>query len=240
MVYTSYAQGFRTGGYTQTGKFDNEVTKNYELGFKSTLLDGMLSLNGAAYHIDYTNQQVSFVNFYYDENGDFQVARGVINIARSRVDGMELELSAAPTEKLRVSAGIGVSDSVALEIDPNPLVPADQINSVIGNKSPFVPAFTFNLSGTWTEPVSDSMDLIIHGDYRREGNFYHDIANNVKTGAHNYINGKIALESVDGWSFGVWGKNLLNSRVATYVNPSSGVRQPNQPRTYGVEASFRF
>lgn len=240
MVYTSYAQGFRTGGFTPDTKFDNEVTKNYEIGFKSTLLDGMLSLNGAAYHIDYTNQQVSFVNFYYDEHGDFQVARGTINIARSRVDGMELELSAAPTEKLRVFAGVGVSDSVALEVDPNVLVPEDQINAVLGNKSPFVPAFTFNLSATWTEPVSDSMDLIIYGDYRREGNFYHDIANNVKTGAHNYINGKIALESVDGWSFGVWGENLLNSRVATYVNPSSGVRHPNRPRSYGVEASFRF
>ncbi len=240
MTYVSYAQGFRTGGYTQTGKFDNEVTKNYEIGFKSTLFEGLLSMSGAAYHIDYSNQQVSFVNFYYDENGDFQTARGVINIRQSRVDGMELEMSAAPTDKLRLSAGIGVSDSVALKIDPNALVPADQINAVIGNKSPFVPAFTFNLSGTYTQPVSDNLNLIFHADFRRQGGMYLDIANKAKGGAHSFISGKIALESTDGWSFAVWGKNLTDNRYAPYLNPSSGVRMPNQPRSYGVEASYRF
>ena len=236
MTYISYAQGFRPGGYTVTGQFGNEVTKNYELGFKSNLFDGLMVLNAAAYHIDYYNQQISFV----DMNTTPPV-RGVINVARSRIDGMELELTARPTDKLNLSAGLGVSDSVALEIDPSALVPVASVNGIIGNKSPLVPAFTFNLAATWTEPVSDNMDLIIHGDYRREGAFYHTLDNRIKSGAHNYINGKIALESGDGWSIGVYGKNLLNTRVALYVSPTySGNRMPNQPRSYGVEASYRF
>ncbi len=237
MTYISYAQGFRPGGYTVTGQFDNEVTKNYEIGFKSTLLDGMLTLNGAAYHIDYYNQQISFV----DMNSTPPI-RGVINVARSRVDGMELELAANPSEKLQVSAGLGVSDSVALEIDPNPpLVPVAAVNSIIGNKSPLVPSFTFNLAATWTEPVGDNLDLVIHGNYRREGSFYHTLNNVIKSGAHNYINGKVALESDSGWSVGVYGKNLLGSRVALYVSPTfTGNRMPNQPASYGVEASFKF
>src|SRR5690606_19244520 len=119
MTYASYAQGFRPGGYTVTGQFDNEVTKNYEIGCQSTMVDGLMTLNAAAYHIDYFNQQISFV----DMNSTPPV-RGVINVARSRIDGMELEVSARPTDKLNLSAGIGVSDSVALEIDPSPLVPA--------------------------------------------------------------------------------------------------------------------
>lgn len=236
MTYVSYAQGFRPGGYTVTGKFDNEVTKNYEIGFKSTLFGGLMILNAAAYHIDYFNQQISFV----DMNSTPPV-RGVINVARSRIDGMELEVSTRPTDKLHISAGLGVSDSVALEIDPNPLVPAESVNRALGNKSPLVPSFTFNLSATWTEPVSDNMDLIIHTDYRREGSFYHTLDNVIKSGAHNYIHGKIALESVDGWSFGVYGNNLLNSRVALYISPTyTHNRMPNQPRSYGVEASYRF
>ncbi len=242
LIYTSYATGFRPGGYSQNQQFDNEVTKNYEIGFKSTVMDGLLSVNGAAYHIDYQNQQISFVQFMFDDSapGGFIVQKGVVNVKRSQVNGMELEMVAQPTDRLNLSMGIGVSDSVAKEIEPNILFSAESINSLIGNKSPLVTTYTFNLGGTYTQPVTGNMDLVLRADFRQEGPYYHDLGNTVKSSAHNYLSGRLALESTAGWVVAVYGRNLTNSRAALYVNPVSGVRMPNQPRSYGVEASFRY
>src|SRR5690606_33001807 len=63
-LYASYARGFRSGGFNQTGvataataagfdnvrdQFDAETADTFEVGFKTRLLDNRLQLNGSVY-----------------------------------------------------------------------------------------------------------------------------------------------------------------------------------------------
>ncbi|HEY0942593.1 MAG TPA: TonB-dependent receptor [Steroidobacter sp.] len=234
LFYTSYARGFRAGGFTQNTKFDNEVTDNYEIGFKSTMLDGLLTLNASAFHIDYSNQQIAFVILT-----PTAAVRGVVNIPASDIDGLEVELSARPTNQLTLSAGLGVVDSVIRDVAPNALF-GDDILQLRGNKSPLVSPLTFNASATWRQPIGADLDLLVHGDFRRLGGYYFDAQNTLYTATANFMNGKIALTS-GRWELGLWGRNLTDTRVATYLSPTgSRTRGPNQPRSYGVEATLRF
>lgn len=234
MAYSSYSRGFRAGGFTQNQKFDNETTDNYEIGFKASMLDNLLTLNASFFHIDYSNQQLSFVVFTTTS-----AVRGVVNIPDSDIDGAELELTARPTQRLTLSAGLGVTDSVIRRVAPNALF-GDNIVQLVGNKSPLVSPLTFNAAATYRQPVGSDMDLVFHGDFRRLGGYDFDAQNTMHTATSNFINGKIALEA-GGWSIGLWGRNLTDTRVATYLSPTgSRLRGPNQPRSYGVEAQYRF
>ena len=234
LTYFTYSTGFRAGGFTQNTRFDNEETDNFEIGLKGTFLDRRLVVNASAFHIDYSNQQLSFVVF------DNNVAqRGVVNIPSTDIDGLELELQALPVQGLNVSFGVGIADSVVKEIAA--LDPAlGDVSGAEGNRSPFVPSFTFNGSLTYTYPLYDRMDLVLHADYRRRGNYYFDLNNDLQTATRDFIDGRIALEA-DNWFIALWGRNLTDSRYATRVSATgSALRNQNQPRSYGVEAGFSF
>lgn len=234
MLYSSYSIGFRSGGYSQTSAFDNELTKNYEFGFKSTLFDGAATLNAAVFHIDYRNQQISFVQLQP------VVLRQVVNIDKTGIDGMEIELTARPTQYLTVSGGVGVVNTTIKAISANALTTGLDLNALIGNKSPLVPPITFNASVDYELPLSDDYSILFHGDFRREGGYNFDLANTIRTGTQDLINGKIALQT-GRWQAGIWANNLTNNRYATNVGVTGiPYRYPNQPRSYGVELSFKL
>lgn len=231
MTYATYSEGFRTGGFTQNVKFDNETTRNYEAGFKTTLMDGQMSINGSAFHIDYSNQLLSFVIFTATES-----RRGVLNIKSTDIDGFELELNGRLTDALSVSLGLGVTDSTVIGVDTTDLGAA----TAVGKKSPTVPPFTFNASATYTTPLTADMDLIAFGSYQRRGAFYFDLNNTMRTGTKSFVDARLSVDASD-WAVAVVGKNLTNSRHATNLSiTGSDLRIPNQPRSYGVEATYRF
>ena len=234
LLYSSFSVGFRSGGYSQNSAFENELTKNYELGLKTTLFDGAATFNASVFHIDYQNQQVSFVQLQP------VVVRQVVNIDESTIDGMELEITARPLPNLTISGGVGVADTTIRKISASALTTGLDLNALIGNKSPLVPPVTFNASFDYTLPIDDKLGLLFHGDYRREGGYNFDLANSIRTGTNDLINGKIAIQA-KGWQAGVWANNLTNNRYATNVGVSgTPYRYPNMPRSYGIEVSFKY
>ena len=62
MTYYSYSKGYSSGGFNQAidmKAFLPEISDNYEVGFKSTLRDGTMRLNGTYFHNIYENQQIT-------------------------------------------------------------------------------------------------------------------------------------------------------------------------------------
>lgn len=103
MSYASIATGFKSGHIQDRGnEAKPEEVINYELGLKSTLLDGNMRMNAALYQADYTNLQFSDRDLF-DTNGDGVVDRVsstvVRNAAAATVRGLELELDWAVTPR---------------------------------------------------------------------------------------------------------------------------------------------
>ena len=236
MGYATYSEGFRSGGFTQNELFDNEETRNYELGFKGTFADGRLVANASLFHVDYVNQQLSFVIF--DEG---VARRGVLNLEDTDINGFEFELTASPAYNLRFALGIGYIDSEIKKTDATALEALGITTPVDGNRSPLVPELTLNASATYRQPLGNGLGLVIHADYRNRGDYYFDPFNQIKTTSKDFVQSSVRLES-DSWSIGIWGRNLTNARHATNISIGSSNRNrvQNQPRSYGVEASWRF
>jgi outer membrane receptor protein involved in Fe transport len=64
LLYATYSTGFKPGGFNTTDieglvNFDSEVANVFEVGLKSTLMEGALQLNVSAYTNDYEGLQLS-------------------------------------------------------------------------------------------------------------------------------------------------------------------------------------
>ncbi|MBB6522399.1 iron complex outermembrane receptor protein [Pseudoteredinibacter isoporae] len=119
MVYSSYSEGFKSGGFTQrvfppqvagftapAGASDQELIPDfapefvevYELGAKYSGLDGRLRLNGAVFHTNYDDLQVQVFT---------SVAPVTKNAASAKITGWELELQWLPAESWLIEASYG-------------------------------------------------------------------------------------------------------------------------------------
>ncbi|MEE4145324.1 MAG: TonB-dependent receptor [Halieaceae bacterium] len=140
LLYTTWNLGIRGGGYNApiiplafTGddytdeimSYDPEKLYAYEVGFKSTLFDGLARLNGAAYYYDYQDYQAFFI---------FGIQTFTVNTdAESK--GAELELVTSPVEGLDILLGAAYND---IDVDlpgggtsPSVVAPEWNLNAMI-------------------------------------------------------------------------------------------------------------
>jgi iron complex outermembrane receptor protein len=114
MAYLTYARGYKGPAYNvffnmrvrDSEIIDSETADAWELGLKSTLADGRLILNAAAFHADYKNFQAN--NFLF-LNGTLITT--LTNAGDVSTEGVELDFLARPTDKLSLSGGITYADA---------------------------------------------------------------------------------------------------------------------------------
>ena len=111
MVYYTFSQGFRPGGFNRTSsdvaKLDGEpqykkpisyapdTLTNNEIGFKTEFLDDRLLINGSLYDMRWDNVQMQFFNPLVLGNTTFAV-----NGPNYKVQGLELQFQARITDGL--------------------------------------------------------------------------------------------------------------------------------------------
>ena len=84
----------RQANYEIDPSYEPEYVKNYEFGWKSTLLDGRAIFNGAIFRSEYDDKQESILIPVNLAN----VATVVRNASSMEMDGVELELMYQVTE----------------------------------------------------------------------------------------------------------------------------------------------
>lgn len=119
-VYATVSKGYKAGGFTQdfesnTGtevneKFDEETLWSYEAGIKSEWFDDRLRVNAAVFYNEWSDLQLETFFFAVPGDATSNVQR-TINVRDAEAIGFELELAAAPTERLTVSGGVGWLDT---------------------------------------------------------------------------------------------------------------------------------
>ena len=114
LIFGTISSGFKSGGFngaialshTMLQPYDKEELISYELGIKSTLLDGNMQLNASVFLYDYQDKQESTV-FIAPVGG----VVGFDNVPESTISGAELEMTWAITDRLRWDLGLALLDS---------------------------------------------------------------------------------------------------------------------------------
>lgn len=275
MLYASYSRGYRAGtfnglaygGSAQVYFVDPEEVNAYEFGFKTRLLDNRLQINGSVFYYDYMGQQGQVV--------DSSATANLISLDGT-LKGLELDVQFAATERLKLSASLGLLDSkykgydqaACAALNLAGVFPAQDGScvqssggnvSVGGNPFPYAAKSSVNLAFDWDALDIGEGTLKLHGDANYTGRFYYDAFKDYSRGVLPTVaTGKFAEGEGDYWvlngritydagrySISAWGKNLTNETYYPFGISienlfGNGYRIRSQPRTYGVEATFRF
>lgn len=235
LFYAGYSRGFRSGGFNEYSVFTpriygKEVSDSYELGFKTSFLDRTVTLNGALFRIDQKNAQITQFN-----PDSFTLENLAIDAARSQ--GAEIELAVRPATGLMLRANFGYTDSEIRSFDDNP--------AAVGSAMPYISKYNGSVSADFETPIGTGLDLTLRADYKISGprSFALELPD-VRSGSHDFVGLRAGLRT-EAWQLDFFVENLFNERQPEDIfvvgnGAASLVRQPNRPRSFGVQGRINF
>jgi len=244
MLYASYSEGFKSGGffarqanYLIDPSYDPEYVENYEFGWKTTLLDGRMILNGAFFRSDYTDKQESILIPVNLAN----VATVVRNASSLEMQGLELEMRYLINENWDVLMTYGYLDSEyddyfadltgdGIVTDNSDLVPRN------------TPENTFGLTTAYTTQVGDG-ELQARVSYRWRDSMEAESSNNPLGSLDSIVNVNATLSyEIDKYRVSLWGRNLTDEREERWSTIGGLTSRGwwNEPSTWGVTFSASF
>lgn len=245
LLYASYGSGFRSGGFNSTNTFGrqyaSEVVRSSEFGVKSTLLDGRLILNAAAFYSDFENLQ----QYVLDASTG---AQAIVTIPSADIYGLELEsqFQISPSARIFASLGLQNSNIGAELIGFDPLAVGYPANfTVIGNEIPLVYSWSYVVGGQYRIPLGADTSLTLRGDYSGRGGNYWEANNLDRQNSTHIVNARATL-SHRNIEVAVWAQNLLDEDFfeefisREFAGTITDAGFPGRPRRYGVTATFRF
>ena len=225
--------------------FKKEVSKAAEAGFKASLLDNHLSINGAVFYTKVENSQ--FFNFFA---GPFGLLRVVTNIDEETLKGAEVDFRWKANDMFSVFGGIGFVDGKIDKYAGRPYT--------AGNKVPYAPEYTGNIGAEFTYPVGDAMELVVRVDGTALGEtWFHPAQDDsvqtlfgapgnyskTKRDAYELFNARISLRA-DTWDATLWGRNLGDKDYLAEVIPApefgGSFIHAGTGRAYGIDLSYKF
>jgi iron complex outermembrane receptor protein len=266
-LYAKYATGFRAGGANDRSatfrSFGPESVRSYEIGAKTEFWNRRVRFNVAAYLMDRTGTQIDFD--FVDTtailpggtaNPNFNKhTEETVNVTgKSRIKGVELELTVRPIEGLQLSANYAYTD---VKVPPvaNPIAasPATfglitQVYTVFTPKDAASGAIDYELP---LGAIGGDTRLRFHLDANYADPQYSFQAESVLTQKSFIVNGRVALADIPMTAGGtkatvaVWGRNLFDEdHIYRRSNANAAVigdyANFNPPRTFGAELTVNF
>jgi iron complex outermembrane recepter protein len=246
MVYARLATGYRPGGPNAQPvappagtpqEYGADKTVNIEMGVRSTQLDGRLSIDIAAFHVDWKDIQL------------FERVNGIglnTNGGKARSQGVEWTFAYVPVHGLTLGWTGAYTDAKLTEDAP-------EVNGKNGDPLPYAPKWSTALDGEFDWNLTAGWKGFVGANWSYVGSRHSDF-NSFPTDATMVPNGQLELNSyntfearigVDGAHYRVtlYGKNLGDTRgITNYTNASTALSYLTfiQPRTYGLTLNAKF
>ncbi|MEZ5742991.1 MAG: TonB-dependent receptor [Sphingomonadaceae bacterium] len=246
MVYASWSQGYRSGGFSPRAgspasasqSYGPETVDSFEVGGKFDLLGRMLQVNVAAFYSKYKDLHQN--NTLFCAVCATQNETITSNVGSAKIKGFELDFTARPSSDLRITGSLGVLDSnfkgfVVGGISPTTglVVPFDYS----GNDLIYNPDLTGSLALDYTIPTNFG-EVVANIGYRYIGAYDQQISAagltgdldngpiivtgndpRVRTDSQNLFDASLTTRFELGNSeayLTVFGRNLLDDRGPTH------------------------
>lgn len=217
MLYLSYSEGFKSGGFTQRvfppvvagftapagtpdidliPTYDPEFVEVFELGAKFSFWEQRLKVNTAIFQTDYQDLQVQVFN---------SVAPVTQNIGEATIEGFELEVMAAPGNGWFIEASLSLLDAGYDDIDT--------ANTLIGQDFDFerVPDTAASLGVAKEISLADKGSLLVRADWSYRSETYNDAYNTeiLKTDSYDLLDASVRWSNAaEDWTVTLFGRNL--------------------------------
>jgi outer membrane receptor protein involved in Fe transport len=247
LLFANVARGYKAGSYPaapasttlQYQPVVQEKLTDYEAGFKASLFNRSLRVEGAAFHYDYTNKQIRSLII----DLVFGAIPALVNVPKSTVDGGELSVAWKPMRGLELSTGATYLDAkVKRYVGVNG---AGQAADFAGDRVPYTPKWLLTGSGDYGWDVASGLRASVGATAAYNSATNAVIGGDDLTRVKSFatLDLRASIEGGDGlWKVAVWGRNVTNTYYWSNVvqNYDTIGRYAAKPRTYGVAFSSRF
>ena len=243
MVYLRWATGYRPGGPNALPpvappdvprQYGADKTSNIELGVKSSLLQGLLSIDASIFHVDWTDIQLL-------EQVDNTGING--NGGKARSQGLEWAIGYVPLHGLTL-------DWTGAYTEANLTTPAPAVHGNTGDSLPYAPKWSTSFDGEYDWAAFADFKYFVGATWSyvgaRETGFGTDTTGltQVRLSSYNTYGARVGLDN-SRYRVTLYGKNLSDSRgITNYVSQGApglnGDVSVIQPRTVGVTLSAKF
>ena len=242
LLYASISQGTKGGGFNN-GFYGGDIAidnslinygseKNiaYEVGFKSTLMNNRLRLNGTAFYYDYEDfQAFNWIGF-----------GGQITNSDATSKGGELELETLLTDQITVKLGLAVLDTNVEDVRGR------TFDHVADRDMAYAPDFSANGSISYDFSLTGDTDARLFWDWnyvddRFSNNFSEESERNESYFKHN---ASAIIYWKENWALTVYARNLSDNEHEhrSFTFGDLGYRQVmyDRPRTVGGTLTYSF
>lgn len=237
MLYASISRGYKSGGFQDQPAsaeeamvpFEPESAIQYEIGQKSTFLDGSMIWNNTLFYLDYTDLQT------------VQTIDGINvtdNAGKATIQGYETQLAVNPADGLNFSLAYAYTDGTFDEFIEGGV-------DYSGNRISRTPEHKLTISPSYVYTFGNGVDLTMAADYSYASEIFDDNSNQgpERRDPTHFVDARVNLENFgNGLRLSLWGKNLTDERTRTFqgvfLGANFGAFSP--PRTYGVTLSWDY
>jgi iron complex outermembrane receptor protein len=255
MLYASIAKGTISGGFNsaavpaQFQAYGSSTNWTYEIGAKTTALDGRLTANLNIFYIDIGGLQLLSPTILADNSTLFVTQ--TVGTASSK--GFEIELSARPLTGLTfdadyVYADAKFDDAIDSSLSRLPFFAA-RGNDISDQPLPSQAKHTFTVAGEYRGELGEKTSWYARSDvsYSSKRYLYPEKSLGY-TGERTIVNARLGV-TFNQVEASIWARNLFNNKTPLVPNNISIVGTGNNSapavtlaplRTYGVSFGYRF
>jgi len=245
MVYTTLSEGYRPGGFNRNGGaslvpgvppfipdfFESDEILNFEIGWKTSLLNDSLRFNGAVYQIEWDGMQVVTLDF------NISNLAFINNTADSEITGVEFDSAWAMNDNFTLYTNFSYNDTELTRVPPN-------IVSIAPEGSPLAlaPKLQYVIRGRYEWDVRNG------GAFAQAAYAYtDDTISSINAGAlfpldsYNTLDLTLGYQA-DNWSTTLFVENATDELAEVFKSNEDDILKttPNKPRTVGVRFSYQF
>lgn len=267
-VYATYSEGLKSGGInasillnTNGLTFEKETSKNYEIGYRNTLDNG-LRYNIAAFYMTFQNLQVQT----FDPTNPANII--VTNAGEAEIFGVEADAVWSITDNIDLNGAVAYNNSEYVDTAfpgtmtaQNPALPGIDLQlpatvDVSGETLSRAPVVTASVGAQYTVDLTEGIEASLRGDYSFTGSQFLDatLAPESEIDSYHLVNLRAGISDKDGsWSLTLFADNVFDEDYFTQLIASPGAAglgvNPQiatflgvlgAPRTFGVELRKNF
>lgn len=262
LVYGSLTTGFKSGGFNSISvqpSYDEETILSTEFGFKTSLLERKLTLNGALFSYQYDDLQVAVL---------FPDRSSVENAAEATINGLDFDLEARPNDRLTFNLGVSILDdefdrfesqdpfAVAAAqnvlraqgiLDPVQLalaaasVPTSDLS---GRSLPRAPDYSLSASLQYLFSLGNAGTLSARAQFNATDDIAFDGFSNLVQPGYETLAAQLSYRPQRGsWFVTLYGRNLTNEEIKVneiFFSLAGSLQVYAPPQSVGLQVGFDF
>lgn len=242
MTYFTFSEGFRRGGINRLetpvipATYTPDILTNYEIGWKTTLADGRVRFNGAAYFMEW--EDIQFTRF----DPTVSLLGLTTNAGAAEVIGIEGDLEWLATPDWTITAAFSYNEAELSEDFARDSSPGAIPDAPDGTELPFTPDLKFTIGTRYNFNVAgfDSHAQLV---FSYTDDSWNDlfVASRVKQDDYGLLNLSVGVNSAN-WSAEFYVNNLTdeNAELFRFTRGADDRITANRPRNFGIKFRQRF